>query len=105
MTARKGARSLLLQARRMQDLARGMWMRMHCGQVALLCAVQEVVVAEVEKRKDQVHCVLCLGHNKGMEEAATSLAVSHSIQALSDMIGLGMGLEGIRLQPSRQCWV
>ena len=38
--------------------------------------VQEVVSAEVEKRKEQVRCVLCLGHNKGMEEAATSLAVS-----------------------------
>ena len=38
-------------------------------------AVQEVVTAEVDDRKEQVHCVLCLGHNKGMEEAATSLAV------------------------------
>ena len=39
------------------------------------CAVQEVVTAEVDQRAEQVHCVLCLGHNKGMEEAATSLAV------------------------------
>jgi phosphohistidine phosphatase SixA len=38
--------------------------------------VQEVVSEEVEKRKEQIRCVLCLGHNKGMEEAATSLAVS-----------------------------
>ena len=38
--------------------------------------MQEVVSGEVEKRKEQVRCVLCLGHNKGMEEAATSLAVS-----------------------------
>lgn len=43
-----------------------------------MCAAQEVVVAEVEKRKEQIHCVLCLGHNKGMEEAATSLAVGPS---------------------------
>ena len=39
-------------------------------------AVQEVVTAEVDQRAEQVQCVLCLGHNKGMEEAATSLAVS-----------------------------
>ena len=38
-------------------------------------AVQEVVTDEVDQRAEQVHCVLCLGHNKGMEEAATSLAV------------------------------
>ena len=38
-------------------------------------AMQEVVTAEVDQREEQVHCVLCLGHNKGMEEAATSLAV------------------------------
>ena len=37
--------------------------------------MQEVVTAEVDQRAEQVHCVLCLGHNKGMEEAATSLAV------------------------------
>ncbi len=43
--------------------------------------MQEVVVAEVEKRKEQIHCVLCLGHNKGMEEAATSLAVSRESPA------------------------
>lgn len=40
-----------------------------------ICAAQEVVAAEVEKRREQIHCVLCLGHNKGMEEAASSLAV------------------------------
>ena len=38
--------------------------------------MQEVVSEEVEKLKEQVRCVLCLGHNKGMEEAATSLSVS-----------------------------
>ena len=62
--------------------------------------MQEVVVAEVEKRKEQVNCVLCLGHNKGMEEAATSLAVSHSIQALSHVVGPRMQLEGDWLQAS-----
>ncbi|CAK0787456.1 hypothetical protein CVIRNUC_010676 [Coccomyxa viridis] len=36
--------------------------------------LQEVVTAEVDQRAEQVQCVLCLGHNKGMEEAATSLA-------------------------------
>ena len=46
-----------------------------CWAIACLRTVQEVVAAEVAKRAEQVRCVLCLGHNKGMEEAATSLAV------------------------------
>ena len=48
---------------------------LHGGVSAVPRAVQEVVTAEVDQRAEQVHCVLCLGHNKGMEEAATSLAV------------------------------
>lgn len=38
--------------------------------------LQELVVAAVGKREGEVGCVLCLGHNKGMEEAASLLAVS-----------------------------
>ena len=56
--------------------------------MTLVSATQEVVVAEVEKRKQQVHCVLCLGHNKGMEEAATSLAVRCTFPAPSDWSSL-----------------
>jgi len=35
-------------------------------------------------RQSMHDCVLCLGHNKGWEEAATSFAVSH---AINDMTG------------------
>ena len=36
---------------------------------------QELIAEETAKRKDDVACVLCVGHNKGMEEAASHLAV------------------------------
>lgn len=43
----------------------------------LLCCAQYqgLVTAEVQKKSGEVGCVLCVGHNKGMEEAASSLAV------------------------------
>ncbi|BDA42868.1 Uncharacterized protein At3g52155, chloroplastic [Coccomyxa sp. Obi] len=36
--------------------------------------LQGLVTAEVQKKSREVSCVLCVGHNKGMEEAASSLA-------------------------------
>ena len=50
--------------------------------------MQEVVTNEVDQRNEQVHCVLCLGHNKGMEEAATSLAVGPLLFAIVAFVGL-----------------
>lgn len=41
----------------------------HCA------SCQGLVTAEVQKKSGEVGCVLCVGHNKGMEEAASSLAV------------------------------
>ena len=36
------------------------------------------MTTEVQKKSGEVGCVLCVGHNKGMEEAASSLAVRPS---------------------------
>ncbi len=39
----------------------------------------------MKKTGGDVACVLCLGHNKGMEEAASSLTVRHWISVLSTL--------------------
>jgi phosphohistidine phosphatase SixA len=45
----------------------------------IMCALdQELVAAAVEEKRGEVSCVLCLGHNKGMEETASFLAVCHA---------------------------
>ena len=36
--------------------------------------LQEVIAEETAGSRGDVGCVLCLGHNKGMEEAASALA-------------------------------
>lgn len=46
---------------------------------------QGLVTAEVEKKSGDVSCVLCVGHNKGMEEAASSLAVRLSTCSCLDI--------------------
>ena len=59
-----------------QNQLKGLQLPSAARAISAFChAVQEVVTAEVDQRAEQVQCVLCLGHNKGMEEAATSLAV------------------------------
>ena len=37
-------------------------------------------------RQSMHDCVLCLGHNKGWEEAATSFAVSHAINDMTSQM-------------------
>ncbi len=55
--------------------------------------LQEIVAEETAGPAGDVGCVLCLGHNKGMEEAASSLAVC--CHHLHPMCGL--------LQKSARC--
>ena len=42
-----------------------------------LGAAQGLVAGAADRGRSAVQCVLCLGHNKGMEEAASDLAVCH----------------------------
>lgn len=46
------------------------------GLISMGCrTMQGLVAGAADRGRSAVQCVLCLGHNKGMEEAASDLAV------------------------------